>query len=129
MDKPNDIDYAIVDAKLDGLRDMFVAASDAYRAGLIEALCRFAQEFVPDVASVRLTADVDWQWTFDAWLDADGNEIEHDFGEDFYFEDLFGPADLSELPGFKTPYGYVHVRGRVFTDRTLAQWQATVTSE
>lgn len=125
MDKPNDIDYAIVDAKLDGLREMFVAASHAYRTGLIDTLCRFAREFVPGVASVRLMADVDWRWGFEAWLDDAGEEIDHDFGDDFYFEDLFTSADLSELDdlGPRASYGYVHVAERVFVAEPLAQWR------
>jgi hypothetical protein len=117
MDKPNDIDYAIVDARLDGLNDMYVAAVHAYRAGIIAALCRFAREFAPsEVHAVRLAADVDWRWCFEAWLDEAGNEVEVDFGEDFYFEDLFAPGYLSELDDFdRATYGYVYVDTREFT--------------
>jgi hypothetical protein len=116
MDKPNDIDYLIVDARLEGLNDMYVAAVHAYRAGIIAALCRFAREFVPGVHAVRLAADVDWRWCFDGWLDKDGQVVEVDFGEDFYFEELFSPVYLSELDDFdKASYGYVYVGSQEFT--------------
>lgn len=116
METPKDIDYAIYDAKLEGLSAMYVAAVHAYRQGIIDALCRFAGEFVSmRVHAVRLAADVDWRWTFDAWVDEAGEEIEWDEPEDFDFGDLFSAAYLSELDDFEAGTGYVYVADRVFS--------------
>lgn len=117
METPNDIDHAIIDARLEGLNQMYSAAVQTYRQGILDALCGFAREFVPGVHAVRLTADVDWRWTFDGWLDKHGNEIEHDFGDGFFFEELFDSSYLSELDDFESATGYVYVTQRTFCEQ------------
>lgn len=116
METPNDIDLAIVDAKIEGLNEMYMAAVGAYRQGLIDTLSRFARQFVPGVHAVRLTADVDWRWCFDGFVDEAGEEIEVDFGQ-YEVEDmgLFSSSFLSELDDFERGTAYVYVADREFS--------------
>lgn len=117
MDTPNDIDMAIVDAKVEGLSAMYVAAVEAYRQGLIDTMATFARAFVPGVHAIRLMADVDWRWCFDEFIDADGQAIEVDFGPyDPSEMELFSAAFLSELPDFERVHGFVYVADRQFSD-------------
>lgn len=116
MDTPNDIDMAIVDAKVDGLSDMYYAAVRAFRQGLIDTMSRFAREFVPGVHAIQLIADIDWRWTFNGFIDADGQPIEVDFGQyDVDEMELFSSSYLSELHDFEAGTGYVYVADREFS--------------
>jgi hypothetical protein len=116
METPNDIDMAIVDAKVEGLSTMYYAAVHGYRQGLIDTMCRFAREFVPGVHAIQLMADVDWRWTFNGFVDADGQVIEVDFGQyDVDEMELFSSAFLSELHDFEAGTGYVYVADREFS--------------
>lgn len=104
------------------------AALGAYFQVLVGAICDFTQAVVPGAVSVRLTADVDWRWVLDAWLDADGeelaNEVEPSDEVTEMFSDLFTSA-MDELPdgGSRAVYGYIRVRERTFVvnDRVLVQ--------
>jgi hypothetical protein len=125
MRKPTEQELAVIEAGLEARSEMYVAAVEAYREGVIDALVDFAMEFVPGAASIRLSADVDWRWCFDAWLDGDGEEIEVDFGvwEDYIDEVVLSSSRLSELDDFhRASYGYVHVADREFVDVDLAGW-------
>lgn len=116
METPNDIDMAIVDARVEGLNDMYLAAVYAYRQGLIDTMSRFARQFVPWVHAIQLIADVDWRWTFNGFVNADGDVIEVDFGPyDVDEMELFSSAFLSELHDFEAGTGYVYVDDRVFS--------------
>lgn len=115
MDTPNDIDSAIVGAKLDGLNLMYSAAVDAYRQGIVDTLAAFAMEFVYEVHAVRLIADVDWRWCFDGFVDAAGEDIDADMGDYLDMGELFDASTLSELNDFESGTGYVYVATREFS--------------
>ena len=107
--------FAEADARLSGLNEMFVAAADAYREGIIGVLARFARDFVPDAVAVQFEADVDWRWYLGSFVDAAGEEIELPAEMVDLIDDTFNAGIYSELPDFEhTSYGHVLIETKTF---------------
>ncbi len=111
---PKPAEFARFEARLTGLNEMYLAAVDAYRQGIIDALCRFARDFVPDAVAVDFQADVDWRWYLSCFVDQAGTEIELDADMVELIDDTFGSGIYSELPDFENSYGHVLIETKSF---------------
>lgn len=111
---PQPAEFAPFEARLAGLNEMYVAACEAYREGIIETLCQFARDFVPDAVAVEFEADVDWRWYLSSFVNAAGEEIELSAEMVEGIDDTFISAIYSELPDYENSYGHVAIASRSF---------------